>query len=130
MTALLVEHTVVSARIIGVSLDRRDKAVVTLHYDDDGRGWFAADAEIAQQAAQLLGRHVEARATFLRCGGRSVGGQLEGISERPRPQPGDLMAAVREVRAEPDAAGVVIDAEAWLAEALDAEPDDAIEARQ
>ncbi len=107
------EGTVVHGRLVGLKLDARDKATITIRYDDGGHGDFAASAELMTEAAPLLGAHVLARVTFLR-GEQDWEGEIESIEERPEEQ--DFMSLIREARQKLQDRDVVVDARAWLTE--------------
>jgi hypothetical protein len=120
--AKVEEGTVVFARVVGLRLDVRDRASVTLRYDDGGSGEFQSSSDLIEASAQLLGRHVEARVTFLRGETKDFDGELEQITQRDPSS--DLMMGIFAARNEMRERGISIDAEAWLAEERDDEQPD------
>jgi hypothetical protein len=112
--ARIEEGTVAYARVVGIKLDARDHATVTLRYDDGGHGDFDADADLVEAAARMIGRNVSARVTFQRGESKDFDGALESLEERATPA--DLMDAIGVARTEIESKGIEVDAEAWWAE--------------
>ena len=110
----LEEATVVYGRVVGLRIDARDQAAVTLRYDDGGQGEFETSIEILQRAAGLLGRSVAGRVTFLRGEEQDWEGSLEEIEEHA--EPGAFMEAIRRACQELQEKGIVIDASTWVVE--------------
>jgi hypothetical protein len=111
------EGTVVFGRIVGLRLDARDRASVTIRYDDGGTGEFDAEADFLDRAARLIGRTVSARVTFHRGDSKDYEGMIEDLEERPAPV--ELMTAIAKARAQLAERGIVISAKEWLAEERD-----------
>jgi len=108
------EATVVYGRVVGLRIDARDQAGVTLRYDDGGQGEFEASLETLQKAAGLLGHAVAARVTFLRGEEQDWEGEIEEIEERAAA--GEFMETIKRARRELQEKGIVIDASKWLVE--------------
>jgi hypothetical protein len=113
----LEEATVVYGRVVGLRIDVRDKAVVTLRYDDGGQGDFEASPEMLQTAAGLLGRSVAAKVTFLRGDEQDWEGEIEEIEERAGA--GHFMETIKRARRELQEKGIVIDASTWVVDSDD-----------
>jgi hypothetical protein len=110
----LEESTVVFARVVGVNIDYRDQASVTLRYDDSGSGEFGAEADILARAAEMIGQLVEADVTFARDEETKLALNIEAI--RRRKTQSSFMAAIEEARRAMSAKGIVYDSTRILAE--------------
>lgn len=113
------EGTIIHGRLVGIRLDVRDRASVTIRYDDGGTGEFDAESDFLDRAARLIGRNVAARVTFLRGLNKDFEGSIEDIEERS--PAGELMSAIEKARVDISEHGIVISAKEWFAEEHDDE---------
>ncbi|HET7504289.1 MAG TPA: hypothetical protein VFK02_24880 [Kofleriaceae bacterium] len=112
--ARIEEATVVFARVVGINIDSRENASVTLRYDDGGSGEFDADLDVLAKAAELIGQLVEANVTFAKGEETRLALGIERIRRR-KPQ-SSFMATIEEVRQSMTAKGSVYDSTKILAE--------------
>ncbi len=99
------------ATIVGVTVGRQTEFKVRLRLEGARTEEFTADDEVAEQAASFFNRSVRARVTFYRTKHDERPGAIERVDAD---EAVDLMRALTELRDDVRAAGVEIDASAYL----------------
>jgi hypothetical protein len=108
--SVLEETEEVHAHVVGVSVGKAGMNV-RLRIEGKRTETFSADEDVAKQAARLFNRRVRARVVFRRSVAVEEAGEIEELELW---EDLDFLDAVRAIRQDLSAEGIVLDARDWL----------------